>query len=263
MIFIKERIIMKKTFLISLVALAALNASSDFAHKLDKMNPTDLNEMNKDELKAFRTGLDAEKKSKAYTDGLGAYKGVIDNWDKDAKLRLDTGSNVENTSKAIPERMRPVAGKTVIDMFKVTAEALLANPDAMKRFARELQDTVKSPSYQMQPGTKAKADEWIAWLNENGVGKTDTGSSARGQMPPPSAAAMNYVHVQSGNEEQRRVEQERIKQQRRLEQERINQEQHRRQELALQKKKKEREEAKRVAEINQYYSRQQYQPAYR
>ncbi|CAO5679053.1 MAG: hypothetical protein NEHIOOID_00200 [Holosporales bacterium] len=174
---LKGFLYMKKITSIMFAAMAALYASSDssvrkgadFAKHLDSIRFSDLRSMDSQELDDLQRNLEEEKMSDPYKNGRGAYKAKIDEWF--GAIRDAREGNFKEVSDAIPERVRPVDGSRVINMFEVTEEQLKNNPDAAHRFYGELLDLTKSQSYKDQPRTRMQADKWLSWLDDHGYGQ--------------------------------------------------------------------------------------------
>ncbi|MBP9753297.1 MAG: hypothetical protein KBD31_05805 [Proteobacteria bacterium] len=175
-----------------LASIMVSHASSDdqkngaFASRLDSMRFSDLKRYDSDRLESLKNNLVAEKTSDPYLKGRGAYKAKVDAWL--AAVNEAKAGNFSIKSDAIPERVRPMDGRKVINMFEVTESQLRDNPSAARRFYWELQDTKKSQSYKDQPRTKQQADKWINWLEDKGFG-VDQQAAASTRAPEARASS--------------------------------------------------------------------------
>lgn len=185
---------MTKTLLMGLAFIALAHASAGdkateialdkgaFGRSLDSMKPSDVSRMTAEERAEFRAKLARERDGSPYRNGHGAYKGQVDQWDAHAD-RAERGERLADADPlAVPMRMRPMALKEVVDMFRVTEAQLMANPEKARQFYTELQATKKSESYKTQRNTKAVADKWIAWLNDNGFGDVSAAAATGSRM---------------------------------------------------------------------------------
>lgn len=96
--------------------------------------------------------------------GFGAFDAKLERLQGYVAQRL-TGTVLAVAFEALPTVRRPKAGDTVINMFEVTIRDL-ANPEVRAAFKNQLNELKAKGgcSYDTQPNTKAKTDQWLAWL---------------------------------------------------------------------------------------------------
>ena len=200
---------MKNLTLISFLAISAVQASDNFRDTLDTMQPSDLNSMSPLELSDFKNKIRLQQQSSAYTNGHGHYKNMIDTWDGHIRSK-DRGCTLPDSPDAIPMTYRPMAGKSVVNMFKVTKNQLSAHPDIARQFYKELMDTTKSDSYKSQANTKRVADQWIDWLEDNGFDRNASAAvpssashydTGRSYHAAPSNLATQYNPPRSNDDD--------------------------------------------------------------